>query len=88
MDSKFSGVLAKLKRPQVTEATATSEASQVRGRGRPRSKRSDPDYQATTVILRKRTKRTAARLLQDQETGQDLSDLIEALLTEWIQRHS
>ncbi len=88
MDSKFSGVLAKLKQPQGTEAAATSEVPQVRGRGRPRSKSSDPDYQATTVILRKRTKRTAARLLEDQETGQDLSDLIEALLTEWIQRHS
>jgi hypothetical protein len=45
-------------------------------------------YQSTTVILRKRTKRTAARLLEDQETGQDLSDLIEELLNEWIQKHA
>jgi hypothetical protein len=88
MDSKFSGVLAKLKQPQVTESPVTSDTPQVRGRGRPRSKSSDPDYQPTTVILRKRTKRTAARLLEDQETGQDLSDLIEELLIEWIQRHS
>jgi hypothetical protein len=88
MDSKYMGVLAKLKQPQSVEPPATSEDPQVRGRGRPPGKSSHPDYQPTTVILRKRTKRTAARLLEDQETGKDLSDLIEELLTEWIQRHS
>jgi hypothetical protein len=88
MDSKFTGVLAKLNQPQVADPPATPETPQVRGRGRPHSKSSHPDFQPTTVILRKRTKRTAARLLEDQESGKDLSDLIEALLTEWIQRQS
>jgi hypothetical protein len=88
MDSKFTGVLSKLKQPQVAEPPLTPETTQVRGRGRPHGKSSDPDFQPTTVILRKRTKRTAARILEDQETGQDLSDLIEELLTEWIQRQS
>jgi hypothetical protein len=88
MDSKYTGVLAKLKPPQVAEPAVTPETPQVRGRGRPPGKSSHPDYQPTTVILRKRTKRTAARLLEDQETGKDLSDLIEELLTEWIQRQS
>jgi hypothetical protein len=88
MDSKFTGVLKKLNHPSVAESRETSETPVVRGRGRPRSKSSDPDYQPTTVILRKRTKRTAARMLEDQETGQDLSDLIEELLTEWIQKHA
>ena len=88
MESKFSGVLKKLNNPSVGESAETSETPIVRGRGRPRSKSSNPDYQPTTVILRKRTKRTAARMLQDQETGQDLSDLIEELLSEWIQKHT
>jgi hypothetical protein len=89
--SKFTGVLSKLKHRPVAEQPTTLAASRsesVRGRGRPHGKSSDPDFQPTTVILRKRTKRTAARLLEDQETGQDLSDLIEELLTEWIQRNS
>jgi hypothetical protein len=88
MESKFSGVFAKLKQPLEEQETATPAAPVVRGRGRPPGKRSDPDYQPTTVFLRKHTKRKANRLLEDQEAGQDLSDLLEQLLTEWIQQHS
>ncbi len=86
--SKFSGVLAKLKQPPVERPAMTIEAPTVRGRGRPPGKRSDPDYQPTTVLLRKHTKKTATRLLEDVNAGQDLSELIEQLLTEWIQHHS
>jgi hypothetical protein len=91
--SKFSGVLAKLKqRPIEQQPTAPPApplgAEPVRGRGRPPGKRSDPDYQPTTVLLRKHTKKTAARLLEDTNAAQDLSDLIEQLLTEWIQKQS
>ena len=86
--SKFTGVLAKLKQPPTERPAATMETPNVRGRGRPPGKRSDPDYQPTTVILRKHTKKTATRLLEDSNTRQDLSDLIEQLLTEWIQRYS
>jgi hypothetical protein len=87
MDSKFSGALAKLNQHSAKQQPTTPDTP-LRGRGRPRSKSSDPDYQSTTVILRKRTKRTAARLLEDMETGQDLSDLIEELLIDWIQKHA
>jgi hypothetical protein len=88
MDSKFAGVLAKLTQRQMAAPPVPPEAPPVRGRGRPPGKSSNPEYQPTTVILRKHTKRTAARLLEDQETGKDLSDLIEELLTEWIQRQA
>jgi hypothetical protein len=88
MESKFSGVLAKLKQPPVPQESIPIETSLSRGRGRPPGKRSDPDFQPTTVLLRKQTKKTATRLLEDQNTGQDLSELIEDLLTEWIQQHS
>ena len=94
--SKFSGALSKLKGRPATEAATTDEppaalpaiysADQQRGKGRPPGKRSDPDYQPTTVLLRKKTKKAASRLLQDADTGQDLSELIEQLLSEWIQR--
>jgi hypothetical protein len=91
--SKYSGVLAKLKHRSAEEQSTAPSApplgtEPVRGRGRPPGKRSDPDYQPTTVLLRKRTKKTAARLLEDTNATQDLSDLIEQLLTEWIQQHS
>jgi hypothetical protein len=91
--SKFSGVLAKLKhRQDETQSTALPAPSvssePVRGRGRPPGKRSDPDFQPTTVLLRKNTKKTASRLLEDTNAGRDLSDLIEQLLTEWIQKQA
>jgi hypothetical protein len=57
-----------------------------RGKGRPPGKRSNPEYQATTLLLKELTKRTATRLLEDKNLGKDLSDLTEQLLTEWIQR--
>jgi hypothetical protein len=84
MESKFTGVLAKLKQPPAESPASPIETPVIRGKGRPPGKRSDPDYQPTTVLLRKQTKKAAARLLEDQETGQDLSELIEELLTEWI----
>jgi hypothetical protein len=91
--SKFSGILTKLKQPSEETASpglpqGTVEIEPVRGRGRPPGKRSDPEYQPTTVLIRKHTKKTAARLLEDTNAGQDLSDLIEQLLTEWIQRQA
>ena len=91
--SKFSGVLAQLKPRSAEAQPATQPAHPVgiepmRGRGRPPGKRSDPDFQPTTVLLRKNTKKTAARLLEDTNAGQDLSDLIEQLLAEWIQKQS
>jgi hypothetical protein len=90
--SKFSGVLAKLKHRSAEQPAALPTPSlgtePVRGRGRPPGKRSDPDYQPTTVLLRKNTKKTAARLLEDTNAPQDLSDLIEQLLTEWIHQQT
>jgi hypothetical protein len=93
-ESKFSGALAKLKQRPASPSTATPsdrpprEAAPSRGKGRPPGKRRDPDYQPTTVLLRKQTKKTASRLLEDADTGQDLSELIEQLLAEWIRQQS
>jgi hypothetical protein len=91
--SKFSGVLAKLRQrpaeePSIARPYPPASSEPVRGRGRPPGKRSDPDYQPTTVLLRKHTKKTANRLLEDTNAAHDLSDLIEQLLTEWIQKQT
>jgi hypothetical protein len=70
-------------------AAISAEAGQeARGRGRRTGKRSDPAFRATTFFVRKETKRRASRLLEDQETGKDLSDLIEELLAQWVVEHS
>jgi len=88
-----SGALAKRKqrpaKPPVAGPPAPPMAAEpVQGKGRPLGKRSDPDYQPTTVLLRQHTKKMANRLLEDGSTGQDLSELIEQLLTEWIRQQS
>lgn len=57
-------------------------------RGRPAGKRSNPDYEPTTIFLRKATKKTANRTLEDSGVKQDLSELIESLLRQWISAHS
>ena len=59
-----------------------------KGRGRPAGKRSNPDFEPTTVLLRKKTKRAAGRLLEDTNTDKDLSELIESLLSKWIYERS
>lgn len=90
--SKFSGALAKLNQPTTKEPTeapveqppAPPVPQPAAKRGRPVGKRSNPDYEPTTILLRKQTKKLAHRKLEDRESGDDLSDLIEKLLSEWI----
>jgi hypothetical protein len=94
--SKFTGALANIRKsqaktPPVEEPQGDEppvQSTPIEKRGRPRAKSSDPDYQPTTVILRKTTKRKAAHLLEDREMGLDLSELIEELLTEWLAKHA
>jgi hypothetical protein len=74
------------KPPAARQLASPMATELVRGKGRPPGKRSDPDYQPTTVLLRQQTKKMANRLLEDGNTGQDLSELIEQLLMEWIQQ--
>jgi hypothetical protein len=78
--------LEQLSEQRASLSTATIPAHLGRGKGRPPGKRSNPDYQATTLLLKEQTKRTATRLLEDKKLRKDLSDLTEQLLTEWIQR--
>ena len=99
--SKFAGALGRLKQPAATEPepeTAVVDQPAVKpvrimetlpaipaGRG---GKRSDPAYSPTTFFVRKETKRRASRLLEDQDAGKDLSDLVEELLSQWVFKHS
>jgi hypothetical protein len=69
--------------PPPLRGSAAQPVEPVRGRGRPPGKRSDPDFKPTTLFLRTRTKRTAMRLLEDNGSAKDLSELVEELLKEW-----
>ncbi len=69
----------------VTDVKSVQEL--VKSRGRPTGKRSNPDYEPTTVLLRKQTKRKTSRLLEDIDSEHDLSELIEILLGKWIAEH-
>lgn len=54
------------------------------GRGRPRGKRSDPDYEQVTAYVKRATyAETKIALIREGEK-REFSDLIEHLLTEWL----
>lgn len=76
------------KQEKATRNTLTpppTEPAAKAGRG---GKRRDPEYSATTFYVRKNTKRKAARLLEDTDAKQDLSDLVEQLLAKWVAERS
>ena len=50
--------------------------------GRPKGKKSSDDYIQVTVYLRKETHLAAKKILIDDR--RQFSDLVEALVTEWI----
>lgn len=54
--------------------------------GRPPGKRSDPGWSPRTILMRTTTHRKISRVLLDQVKGPDLSELIDQLLTEWLEK--
>lgn len=77
-------------------ATTTEQPSTKRKPAQPESKpfgrpptgkRSNPDYEPTTVILRRETKIAAARILVGNKQ-KDLSDVMESLLAGWVRKNS
>jgi hypothetical protein len=55
-------------------------------RGRPSGKRSDPDFIQITAYIRKNTLTSVKLKLLKQGEKQDVSELIETLLSEWLVR--
>ena len=55
--------------------------------GRPPGKRSNPNFERLTVLVRKHTRKTAERLWEDIEPEKDMSELVQKLLTEFIEAH-
>src|SRR5881398_2025313 len=56
-------------------------------RGRPPGKRSNPNFERLTVLVKKQTRKTAERLWEDMEPDKDMSELVQKLLAEFIEAH-
>ena len=67
--------------PPVVEARQ-AEPARPKGRG---GKSSDKaNYSQYSVYLRKDTRKKVGRALDDAETGQDFSELVQELLEQWL----
>jgi hypothetical protein len=69
---------------QSSEGSVPASVEAERGRGRPRGKRSNPEWKLYSHFLKRRTQREAVALLADEDEGRDLSDVLQGLLEGWI----
>lgn len=84
---KFGAIKSVRQEPRTPSEVSTVEVEPqpvLVSRGRPAGKRSNPEFEPTTIFLRKATKKTANRTLEDRDDRQDLSELVEELLQGWI----
>lgn len=61
---------------------------EVKQRGRPRGKKSDPEFVSAIAYIRKKTHLQVKRLLLDKEAEgdkQDFSELVQDLLDFWVE---
>jgi hypothetical protein len=71
--------------PNLNHSPVENEASEATKRpGRPKSLRSDPNYETTTIFLHRGTKAKARYHLATQEQKQDLQVLLNELLEDWV----
>lgn len=54
--------------------------------GRPPGKRSDPGWKPKTILMRTATHRRVSAVLLEQDDGPDLSELVDELLTKWLEQ--
>lgn len=71
--------LAVVKPPPAPEGTATGGKTRV-------GKRNDPDYDQVTAYIRKETHKRAKIALLEQPDKQEFSELVEQLLTQWLEQ--
>lgn len=87
--------LAELHRPPAAEVEESAAvtlppaplpvAEMGKGRGRPATgKRSNPEWKLYSHFLKRRTQRAAVARLQAEDNGQDLSDILQELLEDWL----
>ena len=86
--SKFSGIFenigAEESQPTGRTEKPTAEHLPVKALGRPSGKRSNPEYGPVQVLLKKQTHKQAKRILSEVDNGQDVSELVQTLLEQWV----
>jgi hypothetical protein len=88
-ESKFSGLGAAIKEAQqhpTTEKEPQRDDRLKRSKHRPVGKRSDPAWRQHTVMLKRQTHIEASDILRRREDGQDISELLQSLLEQWVNR--
>jgi hypothetical protein len=85
--SKFSSFLAAKNETLSENETDVEEAGvpAVASRRRSLGKRSDPEFEQVTAYIRKNTHRAVKLALLSDGGGLQFSDLVETLLTKWIE---
>lgn len=77
MASKFDGLTQSLKKKHDVAEIQVVQQPRV---GRPRGKRSNPDYERLTVLVRSDLRKNASRKWEDEQPKKDMSELVDALL--------
>jgi hypothetical protein len=86
-ESKFAGIFQHSFEEESQAAERIEKpAAALKAPGRPPGKRSDPEYKQYSVLLKKETHRQVTRLLRDQEDGPDVSELLQQLLEQWLEK--
>ena len=70
----------------VLEATVSPAELMEKRRGRPKGKRSDPEFDQVTAYIRKDTYRKVKIALLGLQEPQEFSELLEELLYSWVSR--
>ena len=86
-ESKFAGIF----QHSLAEESPTAERREkpttvLKAPGRPPGKRSDPEYKQYSVLLKRHTHREVMKLLRDQEDRPDVSELLQQLLEQWLEK--
>lgn len=91
MSSKFKGLLDAAKsrepeerEPEVNPPQLVEEAEQSPKRGRPKGKRSHPDYEQVTAYIKKDTYQEIKISLLREGQKREFSELIQELLEDWL----
>lgn len=86
--SKFKGLFDATKGKQTEEDLEAPAQPSVKPRGRPKGKRSNPDFEQVTAYIRKRTHQEVKIALLQEGEDREFSELVEELLDQWLRSHT
>lgn len=83
---KFGDALKAAKQPEVKQEKSppAAKVTEPPKKGRPKGKRSNPDFEQVTAYVRSKTYRDTKIALLQQDELDDFSELVERLLVEWL----